>query len=139
MTPAALLASLRAAGLTVRTNGVKVLVSPTSRLTPEQTDAIITHRAALLALLIDEMPSEEDVAKQEALNAVPHGFFDAPMELVRFPGDPPAWAAFPKDYLDLLSQWAAFEYALRQEPAKKNTGKKKAAPTNTTMFDEEPS
>lgn len=49
--PRMLLISLRSAGFTLRAESGKLIVSPASQLTPEQRDAIVANKPALMALV----------------------------------------------------------------------------------------
>lgn len=74
MTPPALLASLRAAGLSLRAEGGKLLIRPISRLTAEQRAAVAASRDALLSLL-----SPDSAAWEEAASAIAErAFLDPP-------------------------------------------------------------
>lgn len=54
MTPAVFLADLRRAGFSLRSEAGKLLIAPSSKLTPAQVALIKQHRDALLLLLADE-------------------------------------------------------------------------------------
>jgi hypothetical protein len=67
-----LLAALEAAGFSLRTDDIKVLVSPAGKLSQEQRNAITEHRADLLALLVARYPAAralEDADEHLALAA----------------------------------------------------------------------
>lgn len=52
--PATLLAELQAAGLSLRRQGERLLVKPAGLLSEEHRKAIVTYRAELLELVVDE-------------------------------------------------------------------------------------
>lgn len=53
LTPATILTTITAAGITCRVDGASLHLSPQSRLTPALRDAIRVHKVGLIALLTD--------------------------------------------------------------------------------------
>ena len=60
MTPAALVETLRARGVTIEPRGDKLRVVPASSISPEEVEALRQHKAAVLALLAGKSPVAVD-------------------------------------------------------------------------------
>lgn len=132
----AIIARLREAGFTVRSDRGKLKVAPISDLPAELKEELITNRVAVLDALEREIDAQarEDAVIKEACADDPFADEGAsPVQLVSYDlvkmssdGEPVQYQAFPPGYLDSVREFAAVEKKHAEEKARKQAEREKA-------------